>query len=94
MKHKIFLTALQRKIVSVLEVDQPITVMEVAKKVYQDVPNDMRPKSINNSITSAIIQINKKVPNLIRGENLGCQGKVLFMTENDRSKVTLGSTRV
>lgn len=72
------LTELQQKIYDAINKHKEIYTSEVAKIVYKSVKKEHRPKDINNSIISSVIQINRKYPKLIKGYNRGCLGKLLF----------------
>lgn len=83
------LTPLQTKVYRLLKNKKYMTVIEIAKIVFNDVPDKHKPKCINNSITSAIIQMNKKYKGLVEGMNYGRNGKVVWLNTSDRIKVTL-----
>lgn len=59
--------------------NKEITISEIAKSVFKDVRGDLKPKDINNSVVSAIREINKKYPNLIKGINRGSKGKLVYL---------------
>ncbi len=85
---KVKFSELQLQVLNFLKNKKNISIIQIANEVYKDVPDFAKPKSPNNAITSSIIQINKKVPNLVTGRNYGWKGK--FVTLNsDRFKTVL-----
>lgn len=77
------LSKIESKVCEIISARGSVLIGDIAKEVFKGVPQDMRPLQPNNSITSAIRQINRKLEGCgekyrIEGMNHGSKGKLVY----------------
>jgi hypothetical protein len=74
------LSELEQKVYDLLAPTNGMYVSDVADRVFSETPKNLKPKNPNNSIVSAIRQMNRKAKGWsISGLNRGSQGKFVWL---------------
>lgn len=77
---KLKLSQLETRLVGILAKHDEIYVAQLAKLLFKGVRKDLRPANPNNSVISAIRQINRKHKGMIKGVNRGRNGKLVRLS--------------
>lgn len=77
------LSPLEKKVFDLLNTSDGMYISTLADLIFGDTPMGLTPKSPNNSIISAIRQMNGKSKKWhISGQNRGSQGKIVWLVKH------------